>query len=225
MKVLIACEESQTVCLAFRELGFEAYSCDIQDCSGGHPEWHIKGCALEEAYSGKYEMMIAHPPCTYLSKAGARWLHDKKTATQKVTLPNGETKMVNPHRYAQAMEAKDFFLKLLYAPIDFVAVENPTPLKVVDLPTHPVQVVQPYEYGHPYSKRTLLWLKNLPHLQPTNIVTVFTPYMPSNTGGLARGKGGSRGIAHDPKTASKTFKGIAEAMANQWGKDILGERK
>jgi hypothetical protein len=211
MKVLVACEESQTVTKAFRELGFEAYSCDIQDCSGGHPEWHIKGDAIEEAYSGNYDLMIAHPPCTYLSKAGARWMYP--------TAGN-----ICPKRYAKAMEAKNFFLKLLYAPIDFVAVENPTPLKCVGLPKHG-QVVQPYEYGHPYSKRTLLWLKNLPKLKPTNIVTVFTPYMPSNTGGLARGKGGSRGVAHDPKTASKTFKGIAEAMANQWGKDILRERK
>ncbi len=220
MKVLVACEESQTVTKAFRELGFEAYSCDIQDCSGGHPEWHIKGDALKEAYSGKYDLMIAHPPCTYLSKAGARWMHDKKTSTQLVTLSNGETRMVNPKRYVKAMEAKSFFLKLLYAPIDFVAVENPTPLKVCGLPTHPVQVVQPYQFGHPYSKRTLLWLKNLPHLQHGEFVENYKPYMPSNTGGLSRGQGGSRGVAHDPKTASKTFSGIAKAMANQWGRDI-----
>ena len=212
MKVLIACEESQTVTKAFRNLGFEAYSCDIQDCSGGHPEWHIKGDAIEEAYSGKYGLMIAHPPCTYLSKAGARWMY-----------PTAGT--ICPDRYAKAMEAKRFFLQLLYAPIDYVAVENPTPLKCVGLPTHPVQVVQPYQFGHPYSKRTLLWLKNLPHLQHGEIVENYKPYMPSNTGGLARGKGGSRGVAHDPKTASKTFKGIAEAMANQWGRDILGEKK
>ena len=210
MKVLRACEESQTACKAFREMGFEAYSCDIQDCSGGHPEWHIKGDALKEAYSGKYELMIAHPPCTYLSKAGARWMYPTAGNLSK-------------ERFAQAMEAKDFFMKLLNAPIPFIAVENPTPLKVCGLPKH-TQVVQPYEYGHPYSKRTLLWLKGLPPLQSTQLVEKYTPYLPSTTGGLARGQGGSRGVAHDAKTASKTFKGIAEAMAEQWGK-VLKESK
>jgi hypothetical protein len=212
MKVLVACEESQTVTKAFRELGFEAYSCDVQDCSGGHPEWHIKGCALEEAYSGKYELMIAHPPCTYMSKAGARWMYP--------TAGN-----ICPDRYAKAMDAKDFFLKLLYAPIDFVAVENPTPLKCVGLPKNPVQVIQPYQFGHPYSKRTLLWLKNLPHLQHTDVVQEYKPFLPSNTGGLARGKGGSRGVAHNAKDASVTFTGIAKAMANQWGRDLLRGEK
>ena len=130
---------------------------------------------------------------------------------------------LSKERFAQAMEAKDFFMKLLNAPIPFIAVENPTPLKVCGLPKH-TQVVQPYEYGHPYSKRTLLWLKGLPPLQSTQLVEKYTPYLPSNTGGLARGQGGSRGVAHDAKTASKTFKGIAEAMAEQWGK-VLKESK
>ena len=210
MKVLVACEESQTVCKAFREMGFEAYSCDIQECSGGHPEWHIQGDALAEAYSGKYDLMIAHPPCTYLSKAGARWMYP--------TAGN-----LSEERFALAMEARDFFMKLLNAPIPFIAVENPTPLKVCGLPKHS-QVVQPYEYGHPYSKRTLLWLKGLPPLQSTQLVENYKPYLPSNTGGLARGQGGSRGVAHDAKTASKTFKGIAKAMAEQWGK-VLKESK
>ena len=142
MRILVACEESQEVTKAFRELGHEAYSCDIQDCSGGHPEWHIKGDAIKEAYSGKYDMMIAHPPCTYLSKAGARWMYPTAGNLCK-------------KRYQKAMEAKDFFMKMINAPIEYIAVENPTPLKVVDLPKH-TQAIQPYEYGHPYSKRTLL---------------------------------------------------------------------
>ena len=202
MKILIACEESQEVCKAFRELGFEAYSCDLQECSGGHPEWHIQGDAVKEAYSGKYNMMIAHPPCTYMSKAGARWMYP--------TAGN-----LSQERFKLAMEAKDMFMKLLNAPIKYIAVENPVPLKVVGLPKHS-QAVQPYEYGHEYSKKTLLWLKNLPPLKPTGIVENYKPYLPSNTGGKKRGQSYSRGIAKNAKESSKTFEGIARAMAEQW---------
>ena len=201
-KVLIACEESQTVCKAFRALGIEAYSCDFQEPSGGHPEWHIQGDAIKEAYSGKYDMMIAHPPCTYMSKAGARWMYP--------TAGN-----LSQERYELAMEAKEMFMKLLNAPIKHIAVENPVPLKVVGLPKHS-QAVQPYEYGHEYSKKTLLWLKNLPPLKPTDVVENYKPYLPSNTGGKKRGQSYSRGIAKNSKESSKTFEGIAKAMAEQW---------
>jgi hypothetical protein len=203
MKILIACEESQEVCKAFRKLGFEAYSCDIQECSGGHPEWHIKGDAIKEAYSGKYDMMIAHPPCTFMSKAGARWMYP--------TAGN-----LSQERFEKSQEAKNFFMKMLNAPIEYIAVENPTPLKVVGLPKHS-QAIQPYEYGHPYSKRTLLWLRNLQPLEPTETVNNYTPYLPSNTGGKKRGQSYSRGTSKNAKESSKTFKGVAEAMANQWG--------
>ena len=202
MKVLIACEESQTVTKEFRRIGIEAYSCDIQECSGGHPEWHIKGDAIAEAYSGKYDMMIAHPPCTFMSKAGARWMFP--------TAGN-----LSEERFEKSQEAKDFFMKMLNAPIKYIAVENPTPLKVVGLPMH-TQAVQPYEYGHPYSKRTLLWLKNLKPLEPTEIIEVYTPYLPSNTGGKKRGQSYSRGISKNAKESSKTFQGVARAMATQW---------
>ena len=202
MKVLIACEESQTVTKEFRRIGIEAYSCDIQECSGGHPEWHIKGDAIAEAYSGKYDMMIAHPPCTFMSKAGARWMFP--------TAGN-----LSEERFEKSQEAKDFFMKMLNAPIKYIAVENPTPLKVVGLPMH-TQAVQPYEYGHPYSKRTLLWLKNLKPLNPTEIIENYTPYLPSNTGGKKRGQSYSRGISKNAKESSKTFQGIARAMATQW---------
>jgi len=208
MKILIACEESQEVCKAFRELGFEAYSCDIQECSGDKPEWHIKGDAVAEAYSGKYDLMIAHPPCTYISRAGARWMYP--------TAGN-----LSQERFNKAMEAKDLFMKLLNAPIPYIAVENPTPLKVVGLPKQS-QAVQPYEYGHPYSKRTLLWLKNLPLLSPTEIVSDYKPYLPSNTGGKKRGqKYQFKNISQ--KESSKTFSGIAKAMAEQWGNFIKSE--
>ena len=202
-RVLVACEESQRVCIAFREAGHEAFSCDLQDPSGGYPEWHIKADAIGEAYSGKYDLLIAHPPCTYLSKAGARWMYPKK----------GE---IDHERLNMALKAKEFFMLLLNSPIKQVAVENPTPLKVVGLP-RPSQVIQPYQYGHPYSKRTLLWLKNLPELVPTDQLQYFSPFLPSNTGGKSRGQKYSRGVAKTSKEASKTFCGVAVAMANQWG--------
>ena len=209
MRVLIACEESQEVCKAFRNLGYEAYSCDIQDCSGGEPQWHIKGDALREAYSGKYNLMIAHPPCTYMSKAGARWMYP--------TAGN-----LSQERYAKAMEAKVFFMKLLNAPIEYIAVENPQPLKVIELPIH-TQAVQPYEYGHKYSKKTLLWLKNLPKLTPTDIQAEYETYLPSNTGGKKRGqKHNIKSITQ--KESSKTFPGIAKAMAEQWGDYIRANK-
>ena len=202
MKVLIACEESQEVCKAFRAKGHEAYSCDIQECSGGHPEWHIKGDALE-LLKMKWDMIIAHPPCTYMSKAGARWMYPASG-------------MIDDERLAKAQEAKEFFLKFLKADCPKIAVENPIPLKVVGLPS-PTQVIQPYEYGHPYSKATCLWLKGLPALQPTDIVDKKSTYTPSNTSAHAKGAGGGNGVAHDAKTRSKTFPGIAKAMAEQWG--------
>ena len=202
MKILVACEESQAVTIAFRELGHEAYSCDIQDCSGGHPEWHIKGDAIKEAYSGNYDMMIAHPPCHKLSNAGARFLYP--------TAGN-----MDMNRFREGLKAKEFFMKLMNAPIDKICVENPLPSKVYELPKH-TQIVQPYEYGHPYSKRTLLWLKNLHKLTPTEIIKEYKPYLPSNTGGKKRGQKATP-VSINKKDRSKTFKGIAEAMANQWG--------
>ena len=230
MNVLIACEESQAVCKAFRERGHNAYSCDLQECSGGHPEWHIKGDALRLLHTqriwdqcdnitygvrfttqdglrhqidGRWDLIIAHPPCTYMSKAGARWMYPRA----------GE---LSQERLELAMEAKAFFFHFINADCDKICVENPVPLKIVGLPA-PSQKIQPYQYGHPYSKCTCLWLKGLPKLTPTNILSEYKPYLPSNTGGFSRGQGGSRGVAHDAKTASKTFEGIAKAMAEQWG--------
>jgi hypothetical protein len=205
MKILVACEESQAVTIELRKLGHEAFSCDIQKCSGGYPEWHIIGDAIAEAYSGKYDMMIAHPPCTFMSRAGARWMFP--TAGNLCQI-----------RLQKAMEAKEFFMKMINAPIKYIAVENPLPLKVVGLPTH-TQAVQPYEYGHAYSKKTLLWLKNLKPLKPTKIIKDYTPYLPSNTGGKKRGqKATPKSISQ--KESSKTFTGIAYAMALQWAGDI-----
>ena len=201
-KILVACEESQTITKEFRFLGYEAYSCDIQDCSGGHPEWHIKRDAIKEAYSGKYNLMIAHPPCTYLSNAGARWLY-----------PKGK---LNNERYKKGLNAKEFFIKLLSCPIERVCIENPLPSKIFDLPNH-TQVIQPYQFGDPYSKKTLLWLKNLPLLKYTDIVDNYKTYLPSNTGGKKRGQS-YRFVSINKINSSKTFKGIAKAIANKWSK-------
>ncbi len=222
MKILVACEESQAVTIEMRKLGHEAYSCDIIECSGGHPEWHIMHdvipllngrCEFRTAdgadhhISDKWDMIIGHPPCTFMSKAGARWMFPKAG-------------QVSQERLALAMKAKTFFFAILNADCEKICVENPRPLKIVGLPV-PTQVIQPYQFGHPYSKATCLWLKGLPPLKPTKVLTEYKPFLPSNTGAFSRGGGGSRGVAHDAKTASKTFEGVGRAMAEQWAGDAL----
>lgn len=216
MKVLIACEESQTVCKAFRARGHEAYSCDIQEPSGGHPEWHILGDALEVVNGGviitmngeehqidKWDLLIAHPPCTKTSNAGARhlWKNHK----------------LNLRRYYDGLCGKALFMALWAADVPMVCVENPTPSAVFNFP-EPTQAIQPYEYGHPYTKKTLLWERGLPPLKPTDIVEPTATWCPS---GSYSGKHGDkhRGMftTDRARNRSKTFPGIAEAMAEQWG--------
>lgn len=216
MKVLVACEESQEVCKAFRARGHEAYSADIQEPSGGHPEWHIKGDVLqildggnfstmdgERHEIGKWDLIIAHPPCTYLSNAGARhlWKGHK----------------LNQDRYKKGLAGKAFFMRFYNADCPRIAIENPIPSKIYELPKY-TQIIQPYEHGHPFTKRTCLWLKGLPPITPTNPVEPQATYCPS----------GSYSGKHDPKhrglfttdrakNRSKTFPGIAAAFAEQWG--------
>lgn len=210
MRVLVACEESQAVCKAFRELGHEAYSCDIQDCSGGHPEWHIKTDALE-LLKMKWDLIIAHPPCTYLTNASSVRLRVGGTIVQE--------------RMEKAIEAKEFFMKFLNADCPRIAVENPTPGKIHELPPYS-QAVQPWMFGHPYTKRTCLWLKGLPPLMATDIITEgITPWV---NGGCKDAHGNYRKvqgrIERDPKNRAKTFPGMAKAMAKQWGGDIRGNQ-
>lgn len=219
MKVLVCCEESQRVCSAFRDKRHEAYSCDIIEPSGGHPEWHIKGDVLPyingncsfttmdgvtHTIEGKWDLLICHPPCTYMSVAGASRMYPTKG-------------QIDNERLAKALEAKAFFMRFINADCDRIAVENPTPLKVVGLPQY-TQAIQPYEYGHPYSKRTCLWLKGLPKLQPTEIVKEHVPFV---NGGSKKADGSARskqGLAYQTAgERSKTFEGIAKAMADQWG--------
>ena len=210
MKVLVACEESQRVCKAFREKGHEAYSCDIVECSGGHPEWHIMqdvipllngNCefktvdGIKHKIEGKWDLIISHPPCTYLSNAGARFLY-----------PKG---VLNEDRLKLGLAAKEFFMQIYNADCDKICVENPIPSRVFGLPKYS-QTVQPYEHGHPFKKKTCFWLKSLPFLKPTNIVDVRES---TKKAGNWFNKGGK----DRQKNRAKTFSGIAKAMAEQWG--------
>ena len=222
MKILVACEESQAVTKELRRLGHEAYSCDIIECSGGHPEWHIKGDVLpllngdcefntmdgENHYlSGRWDMIIAFPPCTYLSNAGACRLYPKK----------GQLDM---ERYKKGLQAKEFFLKFLNADCDRIAVENPVSSSVFEMPKH-TQEIQPYQFNddgtHPYTKKTRLWLRGLPMLIPTTPdCNPVGPYVPAGTGRKNREKYGAAKRGEDAKNRAKTFSGIARAMAEQW---------
>lgn len=210
LKVLVACEESQAVCKAFRELGHISFSCDIQPCSGGHPEWHIQ-CDVLGLLKDDWDLIIAHPPCTDLAVSGARWFKKKQETGQQ-------------------QKSIDFFMeftKLTW--IDHVAIENPVSI-MSTIYRKPDQVIQPYEYGHPVSKATCLWLKGLPLLKPTNIVTPGTKDKYGFTDGealqMARDENGKILSWNDPRTKkirSKTFPGIAKAMAKQWSEYILKE--
>ena len=210
MKVLIACEESQRVCIEFRKRGHEAYSCDIVEPSGGHPEWHILGDCLkvlsggafitmdgEKHEVGKWDLIIAHPPCTYISNAGVRFLY-----------PGGKG-VLNEERLRKGIEASHFFLRFLYADCEKIAVENPIPSTVYCLPKY-TQIIQPWMFGHPVQKKTCLWLKGLPPLQPTEICE-------ERQSSKVAGNWFNHGGKERQRNRAKTFPGIAKAMAEQWG--------
>lgn len=217
MNVLIACEESQRVCAAFRARGHEAYSCDIQEPSGGHPEWHILGDVLKilnpvkhwgecdtsiEFYTmdgkphsipGKWDLLIAHPPCTHLAVSGMRWFK------------NGHKPL-----YLQD-EAAEFFMQFINADCDKIAVENPVCIMSTRY-RKPDQIINPWQFGHMQQKKTCLWLKGLPKLQETNNVYEDMMKLPEKD----RTAIWQMGSGHS-KERSKTFPGIAKAMAEQWG--------
>ncbi len=209
MKILVACEESQRVCMAFRDKGHEAYSCDLEFCSGGHPEWHIwedvrpllngncsfRTCNAELHTVNRWDMIIAFPPCTYLSKAGAANLYK-----------NGE---FNKERFDKGQQAADFFRAIWTADCDKIVIENPVPMKMFNLPNF-TQSVEPYYFGVPVSKKTYLWIKGLPLLCPTNVVE---PMYTFQTYPLFKNSFGK----YRQKNRSKTFVGVANAMALSWG--------
>lgn len=215
MNVLVACEESQAVCKAFRAKGHRAFSCDLQECSGGHPEWHIQGDALElingnctfttadthtHAQAGAWDLLIAHPPCTDLAVSGARHFEQKQ-------------------KDGRQQRSIAFFMAIVNASCPRIAIENPVGI-MSSVWKKPTQIIQPYEYGDPHRKTTCLWLKDLPPLKPTKIVeptlrsyickngkkVTFDVLFCETTPGVPRAK-----------TRSKTFPGIAAAMAEQWG--------
>ena len=192
MKILIACEFSGIVRDAFLAKGHDAWSCDLLPTE--RPGNHIQGDVLEIINQG-WDMMIAHPPCTYLSNAGARHLY-----------PSGK---LNNDRFHMGLIAKEFFMSLFNANIKLIAIENPIPSSVFCMPNYN-QIIQPFEYGHPFQKRTCLWLKGLPKLVPTNIIlerqSTKVPGNWYNKGGVDR-----------QKNRARTFLGIADAFADQWG--------
>ena len=237
-KILVACEESQAVTKELRELGFEAYSCDVIDQSGGHPEWHIMqdvlpllngNCTFKttdgeyHTVDGKWDMLIAFPPCTNLAVSGARYFEKKRTDGRQ-------------------RDAIEFFCQFLQADCERIAIENPVNIisgeyilkwfpdlaDEYNLPVKPTQRIQPYEFGHPYSKKTCLWLKGLPKLVPTEVVEYEKIHSNGRTGGYSgkswycTDENGKILAWNDPMTAklrSKTYPGIAKAMADQWTRD------
>ena len=208
MKVLVACEESQEVCKAFRELGHEAYSCDIQECSGGHPEWHLKQDVIP-LLNQEWDLIIAHPPCTFLTVTGNRWFNVERYGDKAI------------QRQKDREEAVEFFMQFVNAKCEKIAIENPIGYMSTAY-KKPTQIIHPYMFGDPARKATCLWLKGLPKLTPTNIVDpVIIHYQ--------NGKGTDNPWHMETmklppkersKARSKTFPGIAKAMAEQWGGKI-----
>lgn len=224
MNVLIACEESQTVCKAFRDLGHRAYSCDIQMCSGGHPEWHICDDVLKyingntvfplqdgtkRAVKGNWDLIIAHPPCTYLTVTGNRWFNVERYGEKAI------------QRQKDRQDAIDFFMEFTRAKCKRVVIENPVGIMSTVF-RKPNQIIQPYMFGDEAEKKTCLWIKGLPNLVETNVVA------PPERVKFNSGKSMPKWYAdawrlpkeERARVRSKTFHGIAKAMAEQWGGKI-----
>jgi site-specific DNA-cytosine methylase len=198
MKVLLACEESQAVTKEFRALGHEAYSCDILPESGGHPEWHIQKDVIE-VLKEDWDMIIAFPPCTHLASSGAAWFEAKRADGRQ-------------------QAAIDFFMIFANHPCEKIAIENPVGVMSSNY-RKPDQIIQPWQFGDAYSKRTCLWLKGLPHLESTEVVDPgeMVTYESGRIMPKWYADAWKLSPAERSKARSKTFPGIAKAMANQWG--------
>ena len=205
MKILVACEESQEVTKRLRLRGHEAFSCDLLESSGGHPEWHLRE-DLKGILSQDWDMILAFPPCTYLTVTGNRWFNIEKYGDKAI------------QRHKDRKEAVDFFMSIAAADCTKIAIENPVGV-MSTIWRKPDQIVNPYQFGDAFEKKTCLWLKGLPHLKSTNEVK------PPERTRFASGKSMPSWYAEAwklpkdqrAKLRSKTFPGIAEAMANQWG--------
>lgn len=221
MNVLIACEESQEVCKAFRELGHNAFSCDLQECSGGFPGWHIMGdclrlldgcCTFEtmdgerHSIDGKWDLIISHPPCTFLTVTGNRWYDVNKYGQRAVD------------RFRDRQKAINFFMAFVNADCDRIAIENPVGI-MSTFYKKPSQIIQPYYFGDPYEKKTCLWLKGLPKLQAEKIIDPPKRQFYPSGRSMAKWYADSFNLSKKErsKVRSKTFPGIARAMAKQWG--------
>ena len=236
LNILVACEESQAVCKEFRRLGHNAYSCDILKCSGGHPEWHFNCDVLgvitnnggvlqtgDECYiEGEWDLMVAHPPCTYLAVSGARWFYHPEDKD----LPF-EQRRPHPRFPNRAKDREDgvaFFMALANAPIEHIAIENPVGIMSKRW-RKPNQAVQPWMFGDEASKNTCLWLKNLPNLEPTNIVGHGERVILSSGKTLPKWYSDALTLsktAEERRTLrSKTFPGFAKAIAEQWSEYLI----
>jgi len=204
MRILVACEESQAVTIELRKLGHKAYSCDLLPCSGGHPEWHLQK-DVRELLRQKWDMIIAFPPCTYLTVSGNAWFNIEKYGDKA------------RKRFKDREEAIEFFMLFANADCERIAIENPIGVMSSEF-RKPDQIINPYQFGDPFEKKTCLWLKGLPNLEPTNIVE------PPKRAEFASGKSMPAWYAdawklpkdERAKLRSKTFSGIAKAMAEQW---------
>jgi site-specific DNA-cytosine methylase len=198
MKVLLACEESQAVTKEFRKLGHEAYSCDLYEASGGHPEWHIQGDVIPLRNKG-WDLIIAFPPCTHLAVSGAAWFAQKRADGRQ-------------------QEAVEFFMALAASDCERIAIENPVGIMSTEW-RKPDQIIQPWQFGDSFSKKTCLWLKGLPKLEPTNVVDQGESVTFASGNKMPKWYADAWGKSPEErsKIRSKTFPGIAKAMAEQWG--------
>lgn len=221
MRILIACEESQAVCKEFREKGHFAFSCDIMDCSGGHPEWHIKqdvipllngNCSfttcdgVEHNISGRWDMIIAFPPCTYLTVTGNRWFNVERYGDKAIQRMNERKKAI------------DFFMQFVSADCERISIENPIGVMSTEY-RKPDQIIHPYMFGDAERKATCLWLKGLHNLKPTKAVEPNIIKYKNGKGTDSPWHMNTMGLPKEEraKMRSKTFPGIAKAMAEQWG--------
>lgn len=211
LRVLVACEESQEVCKAFRSLGHQAYSCDILPCSGGHPEWHFQRDVIPLIRMSTWDLIIAHPPCTRLTCAANRWYK-----------PDYADRF--PNINIERDEAIKFFMSFVGSPCPHIAIENPIGIMSTKY-KKPSQIIQPYQFGHTERKATCLWLKDLPLLKPTKLVA---PEIITHKSGRTDGKLHFETLKLPPsersRIRSRTFHGIAQAMAEQWSEFVLNQK-